>query len=617
MKESSFVNQNKAKWEDLEKELRSRKKDPDKISRLFVQITDDLSFAQTFYQSRSVRVYLNGVAQMLFNSIYRNNRFRWSAFINFWKTDLPVIIYNARQEFLISLLVFIVAMTIGILSSVNESNFARQILGDAYVEMTLENIRNNDPMAIYKEGRKMDMFLGITLNNIYIAFYTFVFGIFLGIGTVISLIRNGIMVGTFQYFFIEHDLFKESFLTIWQHGTLEISSIIIAGAAGLTMSRGILFPGTYKRLQALKLSAKRGLRIMLGIVPIFIFAAFIEGFFTRYTDSSDTLRIFVILFSLFFIIGYFGIYPLIVARRHPEKIRIADKIEYTDKSIPDLMVIQTDEQLFASTLKTLKIFRRVIILAGLVLASFPAILTAFFADKLVQIKDGILFSARGYTSFFNYRENVSFFFINTVLLALCLLIAAVVVRNLSSGKKQFSFSGQLSPGIIINGFLASLIINLPYFIEGGWSVTIQILILPVFVLALYGSIMNRNFLVRGIGHAFILLGKCTGKLILLYLKFLFLSFVALLLIGLRFYWDFLEALSWNFRMNEQIAIHIFDFAVTLIYYFIVYFSFVTISIAIFIFYHTADEITNAGYLKERIKKIGTKKIIKGYEFDQE
>ena len=151
-------------------------------------------------------------------------------------------------------------------------------LGDSYVDMTLENIQSGDPMAVYKSKGQFGMSLGITANNLYVAFLTFVLGAFFGIGAVIIMVSNGIMVGAFQYFFYAEGLLQESFLTIWIHGTLEISAIIIAGAAGMTMGRGLLFPGTYRRLQAFQVSAKRGLKIMLGITPIIIAAGFIEGF---------------------------------------------------------------------------------------------------------------------------------------------------------------------------------------------------------------------------------------------------------------------------------------------------------------------------------------------------
>ncbi len=123
------------------------------------------------------------------------------------------------------------------------------------------------------------------------------------------------MVGCFQYFFVERGLLAESALTIWLHGTLEISSIILAGGAGLTLGTGLIFPGTYSRLQAFQLSAMRSLKLMLGISPIFVVAGIIESFLTRYTDVPDILRLFLIVLSATFIIGYFVVFPWLKSRR--------------------------------------------------------------------------------------------------------------------------------------------------------------------------------------------------------------------------------------------------------------------------------------------------------------
>jgi len=120
---------------------------------------------------------------------------------------------------------------------------------------------------------------------------------------------NGIMLGAFQYFFHMHDLLLESILVIWIHGTLEISSIIIAGAAGLVLGNSILFPGTYSRIQSFRIGAKEGLKIVLSLVPIFITAGFLESFVTRYTEMPVFLSLTIILGSLSFVVWYFFIYP--------------------------------------------------------------------------------------------------------------------------------------------------------------------------------------------------------------------------------------------------------------------------------------------------------------------
>jgi len=122
-------------------------------------------------------------------------------------------------------------------------------------------------------------------------------------------------LGSFQYFFYEKGLLWESARTIWIHGTIEISVIIIAGCAGLVLANGILFPGTYTRLESFKQSVKNGLKIMVSTVPFFIIAGFLEGFVTRHTEMPDWLAIFIILASLFLIVFYYIIYPYQIHRK--------------------------------------------------------------------------------------------------------------------------------------------------------------------------------------------------------------------------------------------------------------------------------------------------------------
>ena len=142
----------------------------------------------------------------------------------------------------------------------------------------------------------------------------FVSGFLVSIGTVWLLFQNAVMLGAFQYYFFAKGLGWQSILVIWIHGTLEISSIIIAGAAGLILGNSILFPGTHSRLDSLKRGAKDGLKCLIGLVPIFIAAAFLEGFVTRYSRMPLWLSIGILLASLTFIIWYFVLYPIKVDR---------------------------------------------------------------------------------------------------------------------------------------------------------------------------------------------------------------------------------------------------------------------------------------------------------------
>ncbi|PJJ83836.1 stage II sporulation protein M [Mucilaginibacter auburnensis] len=306
MREPLFVKQNATKWKSFEIEATN---DPDELADRFIQITDDLAFAKTFYPDSKTTSYLNGLAARLHQSIYKNKTEKSNRFISFWKYELPILFYTYRRQLLYSFLFFFVFCMMGAFSAKYDDGFVRLILGDAYVDMTEANIAKNDPFAVYKQEGEFLMFLMIGGNNIYVALKAFVAGIFFSVGTVYALFYNGLMLGSFQYFFFSKNLGIASVLVIWIHGTLEISSIVIAGAAGLVLGNSILFPKTFSRLTSLKRGAKHGMQIAIGLVPIFIIAAFFEGFVTRHTEMPVWLSSSILGLSLLFIIWYVIIYP--------------------------------------------------------------------------------------------------------------------------------------------------------------------------------------------------------------------------------------------------------------------------------------------------------------------
>ena len=319
MKESSFVKENQKKWNELEKLVQKNDSDPDRMSELFVEVTDDLAFSRTFYKNRSVRVYLNYVSQKIFSKIYKNRKSNINKVLKFWTNVVPLEIWHARKSMIAAAIIFVLALLIGVVSSADDVEFSRVILGDQYVDMTEENINKSDPMAVYKGSEETSMFLRITFNNVRVAITCFIAGIMFGFGTFYFLLYNGIMVGAFQYFFYAKGVFITSVLTIWIHGTIEITSIVIAGGAGFELSKGLMFPGTYTRLQSLRLSGMRGMKIMLGLIPLFIIAGFFEGFITRHTEWPIIVKISIIGGSALLMILYFVVLPIRKGRKLSER----------------------------------------------------------------------------------------------------------------------------------------------------------------------------------------------------------------------------------------------------------------------------------------------------------
>ncbi|SHE75261.1 Uncharacterized membrane protein SpoIIM, required for sporulation [Psychroflexus salarius] len=326
MREAAFIKQNKNNWIKFESLLQNYSEiDAEVLSDLYIKLTDDLSYAQTFYNGSETHKYLNELSVAAHQKIYKNKRESRNKFYRFYFVEFPLMFYQYQKQLLFSFVVFAFFVAVGAFSAANDSDFVRLILGDAYVNQTIANIESGDPMAIYKESNQVDMFLGITINNIRVSLTAFTFGVLLGLGTLYIVIQNAVMLGSFQFFFYEKGLLWESARTIWIHGTIEISVIILGACAGFVVGQSILMPRTYTRLQSFINGAKDGLKIVISTVPFFIVAGFLEGFVTRLTEMPDWLAILIILSSLGLIIYYYVILPIQVNKAHETKFTIQKK----------------------------------------------------------------------------------------------------------------------------------------------------------------------------------------------------------------------------------------------------------------------------------------------------
>ena len=248
MREARFIKKNVDKWNQYQHE---ESKDPDEMADRFITLLDDLSYAKTFYPQSKVTRWINGIAAGIYQSIYQNKKQKYSRVWLFWKYELPLLFRRYHRTFLFTFILFVVFVTIGIVSSSTDPNYAANFFNHkvqpGYYDETISRIQKGDPFGVYKDANPFSMFVHIAYNNISVAFKSVVFGVLFGIGTIFLMWSNGLMLGCFQYLFFSQGLGWQSVMVIWIHGTLEISSVVIASCAGLILGFGWLFPGTYTR----------------------------------------------------------------------------------------------------------------------------------------------------------------------------------------------------------------------------------------------------------------------------------------------------------------------------------------------------------------------------------
>lgn len=310
MRESVFIKQNISKWRTFEYQIsRGECESPSHKADVYIDVSTDLAFAQSHYPNSEITSYLNDLTIKLHNEIYKEKHENWRRVITYWTREVPLTMWRERKYLLISLAIFVVAALIGVVSTLYEDSFPRLIMGDYYIDMTLDNIKHGRPMNVYSMGGATESFLSLMFHNVQVAFLAFAAGIFTSIAVGYLIFSNGVMLGAFFTFLYSQGVLAQSWTAVMLHGTLELSAIVVAGAAGIALGNGWLFPGTYSRLESLRRSSKRGLKIVVGTVPVLVVAAFIEGFLTRHVEWPLWFKVLLISTSAIFVVFYYIIYP--------------------------------------------------------------------------------------------------------------------------------------------------------------------------------------------------------------------------------------------------------------------------------------------------------------------
>jgi uncharacterized membrane protein SpoIIM required for sporulation len=312
VREALFIKKNKDRWL---KNQQHPPEDPDEMAKEFTQLVEDLAYAKTFYPSGKVTSFINGEAAKIYLSIYKNRREENNRFINFWKYDLPLTIGRHHGAILFVFLIFLLFFGFGFLAYQENDDFGSMFLPGDYIPETKDRIANGNPFGIYESGDPVLSWIFIMINNVKIALAMFAGGLLLALPCLYLLILNATMVGVFYKLFEMHGLGIDFWRVVFVHGTLEMTGIILAAGAGVILTKSFLFPGTIKRIQSLKRGAKDGVKIIIGMVPVLMLAAFFEGLFTRLYNDLSVLTTIITTLSMLFVLFYFVVYPIILVRK--------------------------------------------------------------------------------------------------------------------------------------------------------------------------------------------------------------------------------------------------------------------------------------------------------------
>ncbi|MEO7312158.1 MAG: stage II sporulation protein M [Chitinophagaceae bacterium] len=320
MREALFIKKNADKWQEHQHQPTD---DPDEQAERFITILDDLAYSKTFYPQSKVTRWINGIAAGTYQKIYQNKKEKYSRLGSFWKTELPMVMYKHRNVLYFTFGLFLLFVGLAVWSSIQDFNFMRNLM-PGLVERTEKGIEDKDPFGYYRDNDKFTMFAQITFNNILVSFIPFAGGITFGLVTTWNLFNNSMMLGVFQYMHFAQGIGWESVLVIWIHGAIEIPSFVLAAMSGYIVAKGLLFKGTFSWKDSLMRSMKDAIKLIIALIPLFCIAGFFESNVTylssnAFDNTANTslpvwASILILVSSLSFMVWYFAIYPLKVAK---------------------------------------------------------------------------------------------------------------------------------------------------------------------------------------------------------------------------------------------------------------------------------------------------------------
>jgi uncharacterized membrane protein SpoIIM required for sporulation len=241
---------------------------------LYRQIAADLSIVRQDRSGAHYSQYLNRLLGRAHSIIYTGQKTSLSTLFRFFAKEWPALVWHVRFYIAITIIIFAVCGFAGCLLTLRNPDFALQVLGPEMIEsigrheMWTKSIVSVKPLASS----------AIMTNNLSVCFMTFALGITAGLGTLYMIAFNGLLIGVIGASCATHGMSLSLWSFVAGHGSLELPAIFFAGAAGLRLGAGLLFPGQFKRRESIRLAGAESSKLVLGTVPLLIVAGLVEGF---------------------------------------------------------------------------------------------------------------------------------------------------------------------------------------------------------------------------------------------------------------------------------------------------------------------------------------------------
>jgi uncharacterized membrane protein SpoIIM required for sporulation len=246
------------------------------MALLYRQVAADLSVLRQDSTAHAYAAHVNQLLARAHHIIYSGRKTNLLTIFLFLRDEYPAIFQRQIGYVATSLLVSLAWGLLGAVLTSARPEFMRHFVGPQMIatmerhEMWTKSVISIAPMATS----------AIMTNNLSVSFVTFAGGIVFGLGTFFYLFVNGMMLGVIGAACHQYAMSVALWSFVAPHGSLELPSIIIAGAAGFRLGHAMLFPGALRWKDSIAQGGIEATRLVSGIIPLLVIAGCLEGFFS-------------------------------------------------------------------------------------------------------------------------------------------------------------------------------------------------------------------------------------------------------------------------------------------------------------------------------------------------
>ena len=300
MKQSLFESRHQHQWQTFAEQLKQLEQGKAKAADVadfphqYRRLCQHLALAQQRGYSSYLVDPLQQLALRGHQQLYRHRSQLTANILAFLLADFPRLVREQWRFVLIAGLLFFgslvgIALLVYLFPDLIYSIISPQQVAD------MQGMYNPDASRLGRAAERAAsedwmMFGYYVMHNIGIAFQTFAAGLLFGLGSVFFLIFNGLVIGAVSGHLTDIGYGQTFWSFVIGHGAFELSAITLAGAAGLQLGWSLVAPGRLARSEALRLAARKSVRMLCGVMVFLLIAAFIEAYWSSTTRIEPWIK---------------------------------------------------------------------------------------------------------------------------------------------------------------------------------------------------------------------------------------------------------------------------------------------------------------------------------------